>query len=69
MQPAADEPGVTVCAQVLLQHAETGAAPSLAVYKDGANVLTVTPEGELEPRIRALLAHVGWSPGAFAIRR
>lgn len=48
---------------MLLQTSETDASPSLAVFKDGSKVVTVTAEGELKDRIASLLAVVGWSPG------
>lgn len=51
---------------MLLQTSETDVTPSLTVFKDGVEVVTVTAaEGELKDRITALLAVVGWSPGTL----
>ncbi|KAG7387997.1 hypothetical protein PHYPSEUDO_013249 [Phytophthora pseudosyringae] len=37
-------------------------ASSLAVFKDGAEVATITTEGELKDRVATLVQHLGWSP-------
>lgn len=53
---------------VLVQAPVTGGgvAPSLVVYKGGAQVASVTStEGTLKDRVSALIAQVGWSPGTF----
>lgn len=38
------------------------AASSLAVFKDSAEVVSVTAEGELKERVATLVKQIGWSP-------